>query len=494
MATIMEETQFSSYSAGHLSASYESPSQSNYAVAPIPFRTCGGLSSVPIYDSNLTFNAMYDPNQPIIDIHPDDRVGSNTEAPPELAYSTQLTPHHILTQVQQGRFKPSFSAPATPESAPFKYLPPGAFHTKPLMRRSSNIPLAQSTMPVLKMDYDSSMQMMDYQPSYVAVDGNGEYIQDISSPYDQHLQQSMNYESTETFLQPHSKGPVNPDVFSPAPTAGSTDYTPSPSLPITPPPSGTFPQQSFYIHQQQMMSHYVSVAMQQSGPVSLSSPSISEDGCCNPRSLFVNPSATITGESFNTPRSTVSSPEQHPDSPEHSQDITKIESPTSDHAMEDVRESTPLLKELSPKPVVAVKAPTSKKSSRRLVGTPPRRRQSSAMSRKSSTVSAPAFDSQANTLDAKTVQSVPVRGRVPKRLKDALAVLAPGSATPERAQSVAMSREQTLMPMQLEPSIVLESRPQSRVASAKSETPLSSPKATTFRNRNSKKRKARRSS
>jgi hypothetical protein len=270
---MMEETQFSSYSAGHLSASYESSSQSNYTVAPIPYRTCAGLSAVPIYDSNLTFNTIYDPNQPIIDIHPDEMVGSNTEAPPELAYVAQLTPHHILTQVQQGRFKPSFSAPSTPESPSFKYLPPGAFHTKPLMRRSSNIPISYSSVPTLKMDYEDSMQMMVDQPSYIAVDGNGEYLQDVSSHYEQPLLQTVNYENTEAFLQPHSQGFAKPDAFSPAPTAISHEYSPSPSLPITPPPSGTFPQQSFYIHQQQMMSQYVSVAMHHTGPVPLSSSS-----------------------------------------------------------------------------------------------------------------------------------------------------------------------------------------------------------------------------
>jgi hypothetical protein len=246
------------------------------------------LASVPIFNPSITYTP-YDHGQPLINIHPDEMIGSNTEAPPELTYNSQLTPHHILSQVQQGRLKsPSFSAPTTPEPSSFKYLPPGAFQTKPLMRRSSNLPF-QSSVPVLKGDYEDGTYMMVDQPSYVTMN-NGEFMQESTWQYENPVQRTLNYEISETLLQP---GFVRPDTFSPAP---SMDYSPSPSLPITPPPSGTFPQQSFYVHQQQMMSQYAQ-AQTQPHPMPMSSPG-SEDGCCNPRTLFLNPSATMTAESY----------------------------------------------------------------------------------------------------------------------------------------------------------------------------------------------------
>src|ERR1700737_1385934 len=277
------------YSAGHLSASpYDSPPQSAFISAPIPYRTCAPLATAPAFNPNMTY-APYDQSQtqPLINIHPDEVVGSNTKPPPELTNLAQLTPHHILSQAQQGRLRPaSFSAPPTPDaSSYFQYLPPGAFQTKPLMRRSSNLP-SESSVP-MKGDYDDGSYLMADQPSYVAMNSNGEYLQEAWQ-YEHTVQRSMSYEISETLLQP---GFVRPDTYSPAP---SMDYSPSPSLPITPPPSGTFPQQSFYIHQQQMMSPYGQAPVHSTGPVPLSSPSGSDDGCCNPRSLFVNPSATMT--------------------------------------------------------------------------------------------------------------------------------------------------------------------------------------------------------
>ena len=47
--------------------------------------------------------------------------------------------------------------------------------------------------------------MMADQPSYVAVDGNGDYLQDMQFQYEQPIQHNMNTEMSETFLQPQSQ-------------------------------------------------------------------------------------------------------------------------------------------------------------------------------------------------------------------------------------------------------------------------------------------------
>src|SRR5271154_3412592 len=317
MGTIMEESQFSGYSAGHLSGSYDSSPQNTYITAPIPYRACPPLTSTPIFNPHMSYNFAYDPNQPVINIHPDDRIGSNTEEPPELMMmGHRLTPHQILAHVHQQQVRSaSFSAPATPEeSQSFKYLPPRAFHTKPLMRRSSNIPVSRAPAPMLKNEYmeSESFMMVDHQPTYVAVNPD-EYMQEVACQFQHSGQSSMNgqYDMSESLLQPQGQGFAKPDAYSPAPSATSIDYSPSPSLPITPPPSGTFPQQSYYSHQQPHVHHYPS-AIQSSASVPMSSPSISEDGCCTPRSIYVNPPA-MGNEIYTSPRTIVASPEKHID-------------------------------------------------------------------------------------------------------------------------------------------------------------------------------------
>ena len=507
MAAMMEDSQFVTYSAGHLSGSYDSPSQSTFMNAPIPYRACSALTAAPVYNTNLTYNTIYEQNQPMVDIHPDEMIGSNTEAPPEIAAFAHTTPHHILSQVHQMRFKSSsFSAPSTPQSPSYTYLPPGAFHTKPLMRRSSNIPVSHSAVPTLKTDYEDAQMIAD-QPSYVAVDSNGDYIPDMQFQYEQPMQRNMNAEITEAFLQPQSQGFVRPDEYSPAPSAMSNDYA-SPSLPITPPPSGTFPQQSFYYYQQQMMSQYISAAMQAAGPVPMSSPSISEDGCCNPRSLFVDPSATMADAYISTPPTMTASPEQDEQVVIQRSTSLKVEDADGE-AMEDVTSSNiPSMEKISsPKAASPAKVPsTPKRPSKRLVTTPPRRRKSSAMSRKSSAMSAPTLErreSQESASDGVVIRSVPTRGRVPKRLKDALVALTPaGSATPELvARSIDMSRSETQI-TQLSMKAESDSAPEqstaqtSRASSAKLGSPIPLPKSTGRQNGSirSKKRKARVSS
>ena len=81
---MMEESQFSGYSAGHLSASYDSSPQNSFINAAVPYRACPPLTTTPIFNPNITYNTAYDPNQPVINIHPDDMIGSNTDEPPEL--------------------------------------------------------------------------------------------------------------------------------------------------------------------------------------------------------------------------------------------------------------------------------------------------------------------------------------------------------------------------------------------------------------------------
>src|SRR5437762_2200681 len=124
MAAMVEDGQFINYSAaGHLSASYDSPPQSTFIAAPVPYRAIPQLTTVPTFNPHFTFNLPYEETEPIISIHPDEMIGSNTDAPPELAVIPKMTPNHILAQLQQGRLKPaSFSAPATPAIPHFKYL------------------------------------------------------------------------------------------------------------------------------------------------------------------------------------------------------------------------------------------------------------------------------------------------------------------------------------------------------------------------------------
>ena len=308
---MVEEGQFSGYSAGHLSESYESPSQSSFIISPIPYRACPQLTTVPIFNTQFTFNLPYEQTEPIISIHPDDVLGSNTEAPPELAVIPKVTPNHILAQVHQGRFKSaSFSAPSTPAVPHYKYLPPRAFHTKPLMRRSSNLPSNYASIPLVKSDYmEDPYMMVDQSTNFATAGSTEDFMMEMNNQYEQSAENPMQYEMSEVHLQPQPHFFAKPDAYSPAPSSMSVEfYSPSPSLPITPPPSGTFPQQSYYVHQQQFMQQYMASAMNSTASVPMSSPSISEDGCCNPRSIFVNPTIPATTESYTSPHAIAVSP------------------------------------------------------------------------------------------------------------------------------------------------------------------------------------------
>lgn len=288
--------------------------------------------------------------------------------------------------------------------------------------------------------------MVDHQPSYVAVN-HEEYMQEIAGHYDQYGQSAMggqtplHYDMSESLLQPQSQGFARPDAYSPAPSSMSVDYSPSPSLPITPPPSGTFPQQSFYFHQQQFMHQYVASAMHQTASVPMSSPSISDDGCCNPRSIFVNPAATVSTEVYTSPHTVVASPG-------HCEILSPTEFTTSEHSMEDIASSmAPNVKveKQSPMLLPSAKIPsTPKRPSKRLVATPPRRhRQSSGATKKLAKNIVAAIEAAVSREGTSEPDNAPIRGRVPKRLKDALA-LKPGSDA--QPQSVEMSRSETQVP------------------------------------------------
>ena len=123
MAAMVEDGQFVNYSAaGHLSPSYDSPPQSSFIAAPVPYRAIPQLTAVPNFSPHFTFTLPYEETESIVTIHPDEMIGSNTEAPPELAVIPKMTPNHILAQLQHGRFKSaSFSAPATPASQPLRW-------------------------------------------------------------------------------------------------------------------------------------------------------------------------------------------------------------------------------------------------------------------------------------------------------------------------------------------------------------------------------------
>ena len=455
MAAMVEDGQFVNYSAsGHLSPSYDSPPQSTFIAAPVPYRAIPQLTAVPNFNPHFTFNLPYEETESIVSIHPDEMIGSNTEAPPELAVIPKMTPNHILAQLQHGRFKSaSFSAPATPAIPHFKYLPPRAFHTKPLMRRSSNIPSNYSTGPMVKGDYmEENYLMVDPQSSYVNMVPSEEFMMEMTGQYEQSAQSTMNYELSEALLQPQSRVFVKPDAYSPAPSSMSVDYSPSPSLPITPPPSGTFPQQSYYVHQQQFMQQYINSAMHQASAVQMTSPSISEDGCCNPRSIFVDPASTMATEIYTSPRTVVASPGKHENTTIAEQyDMQAVAVPQQ--AMEDITTNIVpgFQKENSPSPKLLPSAElhsTPKRTSKRLVTTPPRRRrQSSTISRKNKTVT-PVVEPQETGLleEVQETTPVPSRGRVPKHLKDALAFKT--EVEIDFVQRVEMSSAETQSPSQ----------------------------------------------
>lgn len=79
-------------------------------------------------------------------------IAAHTGAPPELGVIPKMTPNHIFAQLQHGHLKSSLSA-ATLITQQFKYLPPWAFHTDPLMRRPSNIPIDDSAVHNMKDGY-----------------------------------------------------------------------------------------------------------------------------------------------------------------------------------------------------------------------------------------------------------------------------------------------------------------------------------------------------
>ena len=450
---MVEDGQFVNYSAaGHLSPSYDSPPQSAFIAAPVPYRAVPQLTAAPNFNPHFTFNLPYEETESLVSIHPDEMIGSNTDAPPELAVIPKMTPNHILAQLQHGRFKSaSFSAPATPAIPHFKYLPPRAFHTKPLMRRSSNIPSNYSAVPMVKGDYmEENYMMVDPQSSYLQMATGDEFMMEVSGQYEQSAQTTMNYDMSENLLQPQPRAFVKPDAYSPAPSSMSVEYSPSPSLPITPPPSGTFPQQSYYI-QQQFMQQYFNSAMHQATAVSMSSPSISEDGCCNPRSIFVDPASTMTAEIYTSPRTVVASPGHHESTtiPEQYDMQTAPQ-----QAIEDMTSIVPdFQQETSPSPKLLPAAElhsTPKRPSKRLVTTPPRRRrQPSTTSRKSKVVT-PVVEPQEtrSPTEAHETSPVPSRGRVPKHLKDALAFKA--EVETDLVQGVEVSSAVTQAPTQSE--------------------------------------------
>jgi Zinc finger, C2H2 type len=516
MAAMVDDGQFSGYSAGHLSGSFESPPQSAFIISPTPHRPCPQLTTVPVFNPQFTYNLPFEQTEPIVNIHPDEVIGSNTDAPPELAVIPKVTPHHILAQVQQGRLKSaSFSAPSTPAVPSYKYLPPRAFHTKPLMRRSSNIPGNYSSVSITKVDADETYMMVGQQFNFATAASGEEFMMEMDSQYEQ---PSMNYEMSEVHLQPQPQVFAKPDGYSPAPSSMSVEYfSPSPSLPITPPPSGTFPQQSYYVHQQHYMQQYLASVMQATVSVPMTSPSLSDDGCCNPRSIFVNPQSTMATEIYTSPHTVALSPNHEETMIPSNYDLGTL----PEQSMEDVTTNfiTETKIEQSPSPKLLPSAKlvsTPKRPSKRLVSTPPRkRRQPSTTSRKQSKLIttmleaqpeceqqaqiAPHSQSPQQTQPSQQSQSVPqkqpaeeapeaqesapvpFRGRVPKRIRDALAL---------RPESM-MAGSQTQAPTPLEeqvPAAMKESSP------VKPEAPCESPKPAVRRQSNStrtRKRKAR---
>lgn len=506
MATMIEESQYSGFSAGHLSTAYEASPPSAYAtVAPVPYRACPPLSDVPTMRPAPVYTLPFDPSQNLVDVHPDEIIGSNTEEPPEVNYLHQVTPHHIISQLQHIRLKSaSFSAPSTAPASPLLHsLPPNAFHSKPIMRISSQQLPYSSPFIGTQMEVEEEVPPMISHPSYIVMDPTAEFTSGPSFSYNLPVQRSVSFDMADTLLHPGAQALVRHSTFSPAPSAVSVDYTPSPSLPITPPPSGTFPQHNFSFQQHPMMSQYAST-MHVMTAVPMASPQMSEDGFCNPRSIFVDPPVPIQTEVYTSPLTVVASPE-----------IIEEQLPL-DTPMEDVH-PTPILppqpKKLpSPKLSPKTKAPptpkapkTPKKTAKRLVTTPPRRRSSAAtMLRKLSAASLPTPEVSASETpvvpEAEHHVPLPVRGRVPKRLKDALQALAPAlvpvesKTSPSRPTSVEMSREPSLRTPptepQSEPKIKSEqpSSPKDQVSPA---SKVSSPEPAPAPPRRTRKRKPR---
>jgi Zinc finger, C2H2 type len=416
MATMVEDSQYTAYSAGHLSASYDSSSPAAYIAAPVPYRIYPQFTSAaPVYNSNTAINFTYDGSQqPMINILPDEIVCSNTDQPPELNLIHGVTPHQILSQVHQGRIKSaSFS---TPSASYGQYLPPKAFHTTPLMRRPSNIPYPQAPMVKLKMAYpdcgNDNYMWVDHHTGYASLDD--ETMQDINCHYDPMVSGTL---FSDLPLAP-PRTFIPQEMFSPSSSAMTLDYSPSPSLPITPPPTGTFPQQPFM--PQHFMPSFVPALCPQSIP--LSSPSMSEDGCCNPKNVFLNPIPHIPTEIYHSPHEVVASPEpvhaEMQDSDRQKEDLNSNE-PQKETGKEPENDKDEQSKPaLLPSATITPSTP-ARRPSKRLVATPPRRRrQSSTSSRKSSKANGESMEQEERKDDDQDF--VPLRGRVPKRVKDAL--------------------------------------------------------------------------
>jgi hypothetical protein len=189
------------------------------------------------------------------------------------------------------------------------------------------------------------------------------------------------------------------------------------------------------------MHQYVTYTMHQNPSIPMSSPSISDDGCCNPRSIFVNPAATMSNEVYTSPHTVVASPVQcEVPCPEASTEVTTSMEDITPATVSDVK-----VEKQSPKLLPAAKIPsTPKRPSKRLVATPPRRRrQSSCATKKLAKNIAAAFEAAANREGTSEPDSAPIRGRVPKHLKDALALKTNSETQP---QSVEMSRSETQVP------------------------------------------------
>jgi hypothetical protein len=425
MAAIVEYGQFVNYStAVHLSPSHDSPPQSTFIADPVLYRAVPRLMVGPNFSPHFTFNLPYEETGPILSIHPDEMIASNTEAPPELAAIPKMTPNHILAQLQHGRFKSaSLSAPATPAIPHFEYLPPRAFYTTPLMR-SINVPSNYSAVPIMIGDNtEDNYMMVNSDSNYVQIAFSDEFMMEVSEQYEQQI--TMKYETLEDSLQPQPRAFVKLDTNSPALSLMQVDCSPSLSLPVAPPPSETFPQSSYYVQKQQLMQYYTNSATRKATAVPISSLSISEDGFCNPRSIFVDLESTMAAEICTSPRTVIASPgkrdtatiaEQYDMQPFALPQQTMEDNVTTDVVPDFQKE-----KSRSPQLLPSAELhSTPKRSSKRLVTIPPRERgRPSTTSRKAKVVT-PLVEAREIQKTQKTTP-VPSRGRVPKYLKDALA-------------------------------------------------------------------------
>ena len=90
---MVEDTQFWGYSADHLSGSFEASPQHEPVNALVPYRPCP-----PTTFPNFNFLPLDMSTGPVITIRPEDAIGSNTVAPPELAVLPNL--HHTTIRLR----------------------------------------------------------------------------------------------------------------------------------------------------------------------------------------------------------------------------------------------------------------------------------------------------------------------------------------------------------------------------------------------------------